>query len=49
MPFLNNGFVFGEIVNAAKALGITSKEVDDYREEHRCTTIEALEALIAAK
>lgn len=45
----NDGFVFGELVNAAKNLGIKNEEVVAYREEHKCTTQKALEALIAAK
>ncbi len=44
-----DNFVFGEVVNAAKAVGITSEEVEKYREEHNCTTQEALTALIAEK
>ena len=30
----NNGFVFGQLVIAAKALGVTSEEVASYQEEH---------------
>ena len=49
MVMENNGFVFGQMVNAAKSLGITSEEVEKYREEHECTSEEALEQLIAQK
>lgn len=44
-----NGFVFGQVVNAAKILGITSKEVEAYREENKCTTAKALQDLIAQR
>ena len=45
----NDGFVFGEMVNGAKGLGITSADVEKYREEHNCSTQQALAALIAEK
>ena len=48
MP-LHDGFVFGELVNAAKNLNIKNEEVKKYREEHNCSTQKALEDLIAAK
>ncbi len=44
-----NGFVFGQVVNAAKILGITSEEVENYKREHKCSTAEALETLIAER
>ncbi|MCR4842480.1 MAG: hypothetical protein K5840_04345 [Eubacterium sp.] len=45
----HDGFVFGELINAAKALGIKSEDVVAYRSEHNCSTQQAVEALIASK
>ena len=45
----NNGFVFGQLVIAAKALGVTSEEVASYQEEHHCSPAEALQQMIASK
>ncbi len=45
----DDGFVFGQMVNGAKGLGITREEVNKYRDEHNCSTQQALAALIAEK
>ncbi len=44
-----SGFVLSQVVSASKALGITSDDVERYREEHKCNTQKALDRLIAER
>ncbi len=41
--------MFNQVLMGAKALGITSEEVEEYMKEHKCSAAEALDACIARK
>lgn len=44
-----SGFVMAGIVSGSRALGITSDEVEQYKNDHHCNTESALMALIAER